>query len=130
LVKTSSMFKDVFTGNAAGTSLKSGVFNSSVNLDFLIQFLRKNANARILAEPQLNIADNETGKLFVGARVPFISGSLNTDVGGRNDTFQYRDVGIMLEVIPRLNSSNQVALRICTECSRFHEDERTLRPLY
>jgi type II secretion system protein D len=122
-IKTSTMFKDVFAGNVAGSSFHSGVFDSTMNLDFLIQFLRKNANAKILAEPQLNIADNETGKLFVGARVPFISGSLNTDVGGRNDTFQYRDVGIILEVIPRINSSNEVALKIRTESSSIRQGE-------
>jgi type II secretion system protein D len=123
-INTSTMFKDVFAGNAAGSSLRSGVFDSSLNMDFLIQFLRKTSDAKILAEPQLNISDNETGKLFVGAQVPFISGSLNTDVGGRNDTFQYRDVGIILEVVPRINSSNEVALRIRTESSSVREGEK------
>jgi general secretion pathway protein D len=55
--------------------------------------------------------------------VPFISGSLNTDVGGRNDTFQYRDVGIILEVIPRINSSNEVSLKIRTEASKIRPGE-------
>ncbi len=124
LIKTSTMFKDIFTAKTSGGStFRSGVFESTMNLDFLIQFLKKNIDAKILAEPQLNIADNETGKLFVGARVPFISGSLNTDVGGRNDTFQYRDVGIILEVIPRINSSNEVALKIRTESSKIREGE-------
>jgi type II secretion system protein D len=124
LIKTSTMFKDIFTAKTSGGStFRSGVFESTMNLDFLIQFLKKNIDAKILAEPQLNIADNETGKLFVGARVPFISGSLNTDVGGRNDTFQYRDVGIILEVIPRINSSNEVALKIRAESSKIREGE-------
>lgn len=124
LIQSSTLFKDVFTSKIAGNEvLRSGVFESSINMDFLVQFLRKNLNAKILAEPQLNIADNENGKLFVGARVPFISGSLNTDQGGRNDTFQYRDVGIILEVIPRINSSNEVALKIRTESSSIRNGE-------
>jgi general secretion pathway protein D len=48
---------------------------------------------------------------------------LNTDVGGRNDTFQYRDVGIILEVTPRINSSNEVALKIRAESSKIREGE-------
>jgi general secretion pathway protein D len=44
-------------------------------------------------------------------------------VGGRNDTFQYRDVGIILEVTPRINSSNEVALRIRTESSSIRNGE-------
>ena len=121
-VDTSTAFKKVFAGVPGAGSLKSGVFDSTLNVDVLIQFLRKNVNAKILAQPQINIADNELGKLFVGARVPFISGSLNTDQGGRNDTFQYRDVGIILEVTPRINSSNEVALRIRTESSSIRDE--------
>jgi type II secretion system protein D len=121
-IQTSTAFKDIFTSKIGGdTTFKSGIFDSTVNLDFLVQFLRKNTDAKILAEPQMNIADNEAGKLFVGARIPFISGSLNTDVGGRNDTFQYRDVGIILEVIPHINSSNEVAMKIHTESSSIRD---------
>jgi type II secretory pathway component GspD/PulD (secretin) len=42
------------------------VLASSLNMDFLIQFLRRTTDATVLAEPQINIRDNETGKLFVG----------------------------------------------------------------
>jgi type II secretion system protein D len=120
-ISTTTAFKDVFAGNLAGNSFHSGIFDSTVKLDFLVQFLKKTANAKILAEPQLNIADNETGKLFVGAQIPILTGSLNTDVGSRNDTFTYKDVGIILEVVPRINSSNEVALRIRTESSTLRD---------
>lgn len=116
-------FRRVFTGNNNSGSLKSGVFDASLNLDVLIQFLRKNTDATVMAEPQLNIADNELGKLFVGAQVPFISGSLNTDVGGRNDTFQYKDVGVILEVTPHINSSDEVALKVRVESSSIRNGE-------
>lgn len=118
---TSTAFKNVFTGSTALGSMRSGVFDSTMNLDILVQFLRKNANAKVLAEPQINISDNELGKLFVGAEIPFLSGSLNTDIGGRNDAYQYRDVGIILEVTPRINSSNEVDLRIRTESSSIRD---------
>lgn len=116
-------FRKVFTGNTGSGSLKSGVFDASMNLDVLVQFLRKNTDATVMAEPQLNIADNELGKLFVGAQVPFISGSLNTDVGGRNDTFQYKDVGVILEVTPHINSSDEVALKVRVESSSIRNGE-------
>jgi general secretion pathway protein D len=85
--------------------------------------MRKTTDSRVLAEPQISIADNELGKLFVGSQVPFISGSLNTDVGGRNDTFQYKDVGIILEVTPRINDASEVMLRIRAESSSIRSGE-------
>ena len=125
LFKTSTAFDDVFTGTAPGAgALRSGVFSSSINLDVLIQFLRKNANAKVLAEPQLNISDNELGKLFVGAQVPIQTGTLRTDVGGVSSAFVYRDVGIILEVTPRINSSNEVVLRIRAESSNIRPGQQ------
>ncbi|MDC0325320.1 hypothetical protein OAM01_01020 [bacterium] len=116
-------FTKVFSGSTTANALKTGVLDSTVNLDILVQFLRKNTDANVMAEPQINVADNELGKLFVGAQVPFISGSLNTREGGRNDSFQYRDVGIILEVTPHINNSEEVALKIRVESSNIRTGE-------
>src|SRR5690606_5751452 len=35
------------------TTLRSGVLDSTINLDVLVQFLRKNTDATVLAEPQI-----------------------------------------------------------------------------
>lgn len=67
--------------------------------------------------PQINIADNELGKLFVGQQVPFIDKSLSTDVGSLNQTFSYKDVGVILEVTPHINDTGDVALKIRAESS-------------
>jgi type II secretion system protein D len=116
-------FQRIFAGTGMPGALKTGVLDAGVNLDVLVQFLRKNTDATVLAEPQINVSDNELGKLFVGAQVPFISSSLNTDVGGRNDSFQYKDVGIILEVTPQINNDEDVALKIRAESSNIRSGE-------
>jgi general secretion pathway protein D len=88
-----------------------------INLDFLVQFLRKTTEASVLGEPQINVADNEVGKLFVGQQVPFIERSQSTDVGALNQTFSYKNVGVILEVTPHINTSGDVALKIRAESS-------------
>lgn len=102
---------------AALASIRSGVIDSSINLDFLVQFLRKNVGASVLAEPRISIEDNEVGKLFVGSQVPFISNSQNTQVGSLNQSFQYKEVGVILEVIPHININGDVSLNIRAESS-------------
>jgi general secretion pathway protein D len=99
------------------TQLRSGVFASTINIDYLIQFLKRTTKAKVLAEPQINIADNERGQLFVGQQVPFIDKSQTTDVGALTQTFQYKDVGVVLEVTPHINSTGDVALKIRAEAS-------------
>jgi type II secretory pathway component GspD/PulD (secretin) len=103
--------------------MRTGVVNANVNLDFLIQFLQKRTDARVRAEPRINVADNERGKLFVGSRIPFISNSLITDTGGKSDSFEYIDVGITLEVTPHINNRNQVDLKVRVEASQIRPGE-------
>ena len=99
------------------TAVRSGVINNTISMDFLVQFLKETTKATVLAEPQLNIRDNETGRLFVGQEVPVPQNSLNSSVGTTTSTYQYKDVGIVLEVTPHINSSGDVELKIHVESS-------------
>jgi type II secretion system protein D len=99
------------------TSLRSGVLDGTVSMDFLIQFLQQKADATVISEPQLTIADNDMGKLFVGQAVPIESGNVNPAIGGSSQTFYYRNVGVIVEVEPHINDSGDVSLRIRTESS-------------
>jgi general secretion pathway protein D len=99
------------------TTLRSGVLQSSISMDFLVQFLRRTTDAKVLAEPQINIRDNETGRLFVGQQVPIPQNTQVSSVGSQNTSFTYKDVGVVLEVTPHINSSGDVELRIHTESS-------------
>lgn len=111
---------------AALGSMRSGVLDASINMDILVQFLKKNVGATVLAEPQINIEDNEVGKLFVGSQVPFIDKSQSTDVGSLNQSFSYKDVGIILEVIPHINIAGDVALKIRVESSAIEPGQTLL----
>src|SRR5207248_3736524 len=62
-----------FGGGAGGPAaaviangLRLGALQGTFNLDFLVQFLKKTTDATVLAEPQINIEDNQTGRIFVG----------------------------------------------------------------
>ena len=102
------------------TSLRSGVLSSSISMDFLVQFLKEHTDATVLAEPQINIEDNELGKLFVGQQVPIIDNSVvspGTGTLNQSQTFSYKDVGVVLEVTPHINNTGDVALKIHAESS-------------
>ncbi len=98
-------------------NLRSGVLSSTINMDFLVQFLKSHTDATVLAAPQINIEDNETGKIFVGQQVPFIDNTVVQAQGGQNQSFTYKDVGVILEVTPHINASGDVSLKIHAESS-------------
>jgi general secretion pathway protein D len=99
------------------TALRSGVLGGSISMDFLVQFLRRNTDATVLAEPQINTADNKTGKLFVGKQVPVPNNTQVSSVGSQNTSITYKDVGVVLEVTPHINAAGNVELEIHTESS-------------
>ena len=53
----------------------------------------------------------------MGQQVPFIDKSQFTDVGAQNQSFTYKNVGVILEVTPHINTAGDVAMRIRTESS-------------
>lgn len=99
------------------TELRSGVLDSTISMDYLIQFLRTTTDATVLGNPQITISDNEMGKLFVGQEVPIPQNTTFSSVGSQNTSFVYKDVGVVLEVTPHINDTGDVQLRIHAESS-------------
>ncbi len=107
-------------------SLRSGVVGSTLNIDYLVQFMRKTTDATVLGEPSITIDNNETGKLFVGQQVPTPDNTQVSTAGSQNTSFKYKDVGVMLEVTPHINSAGDVQLKIHAESSTVVAGETVL----
>lgn len=90
-----------------------GVISAEVNLTVLLQLLIKNANASVMAHPQVTVNNNERGDIFLGESVPFPTGSVESAEGiSSRTTFEYRDVGTRLLITPQINKHGRVVLRI------------------
>lgn len=107
-------------------NLRSGVVSSTINIDYLVQFLRKNTDATVLGEPTITIDNNEMGKLFVGQEVPIPENTQVSSVGSQSTSFKYKDVGVVLEVTPHINTTGDVQLRIHAESSTVVPGETVL----
>ncbi|TVQ52963.1 MAG: hypothetical protein EA377_09060 [Phycisphaerales bacterium] len=90
-------------------------FNFSVNL--ALQALAQKTNVRILQEPRVFTADNQEAVFFDGQDIPFITNTVITDIGTVNESFEYRAVGVQLNVRPRITVERDVDLEINLELS-------------
>ncbi|NLD68990.1 MAG: type II secretion system secretin GspD [Limnobacter sp.] len=116
---------------AMGEGLNLGVVRGTVtvpgvgeilNLGFLARALETNADANILATPNLLTLDNEEARIIIGQNVPFITGQFtNTGAaaGAVNpfQTIERRDVGTTLHVKPTISESGTVRMQIFQEVS-------------
>lgn len=110
----------IATGTDLGvlSDLKSlGGFSTAVtggDYNFLIRALQNDGRLEVLSRPQILTADNKPANINVGQRVPIITGSQVTPLGGSANTIEYQDVGVNLQVTPRIGADGAVRMEIST----------------
>lgn len=95
----------------------TSVLDASLNVNVLIQAIAQKTNVRILQEPRVFTADNQEAYFFDGQDIPFITGSSTTDISGIVQNFEYRQVGVILNVRPRITVERDVDLEVNLEIS-------------
>lgn len=109
-----------------GSGVRSGVSSGlSIGLSrqdefgLLIQAFGQSTKARLLSTPSVTTLDNEAAEILVGQNVPFRTGSFSGQGGSQNPftTIERQDVGIKMNVVPRVNLGDVVQLEISQEVS-------------
>ena len=104
------------SGDATTTStLNLGQYSINV----IIEALETLTNARTIQEPRVFTADNEEAVFFSGREFPIATGSVDAAQGGLNTstTIDYRNVGVFLNVRPRITEEGAVDLDVSLELS-------------
>jgi general secretion pathway protein D len=98
-----------------------------INVPSILISLAKNAGeAQVLAQPQLRVTEGEKANLLIGDQVPIPVTSFNTGntIGGNVvpiTSFQYKDIGIKIEVEPRVHHNREITLDLKVEISNLGE---------
>ncbi|MFN7960406.1 MAG: cohesin domain-containing protein [Thermoanaerobaculia bacterium] len=97
---------------------------------FVYDFVKTNSDAQLLAKPQLRISEGEKAQLTIGDRVPIPVTSFNSGntVGGNIvpiTSFQYQDVGIKINLEPRVHHNKEVTLKVSVEVSNLSGQVQT-----
>jgi type II secretory pathway component GspD/PulD (secretin) len=86
----------------------------------VISSLATESKAKLLATPHILVADNREARIQVGQSVPIpTSETFGTPGVAPQRTIQYKDIGIILKVKPRINDGGLVSLDIVQEVSTF-----------
>ena len=93
---------------------------SRVDARVVLNALTSVTDVRIISAPQLFVRDNAQARLQVGDQVPIVTQqaiSVTDSDAPLVNTVEYRDTGVILEVIPHVNTSGSVILEIIQEVS-------------
>ena len=100
--------------------ISTGYLN--IDADILRAFVEFNAaennsDFNVLSAPHILTLDNEKAVINISDNVPFITSRLSDNTGSdvslaTSETFEYRDVGIVLEITPHISPDRMVRLEI------------------
>src|SRR5204863_824723 len=105
-------------------------FNPSENLALTIgtataNFLYNDTSTKIIQNPQVRAMDGQKASLKIGERVPVATGSFQPGIGGVginplvNTQFNYIDVGVNIDITPRIHGLDQVSLKVAMDVSNI-----------
>ncbi|MEN9362080.1 MAG: hypothetical protein RL095_3615 [Verrucomicrobiota bacterium] len=83
----------------------------------LLHAVDKDAKTELLFCPQILTSNGELAKIQVGKNVPYIASSSQTNGGNPTQDVQYKDVGVILSVTPRVSADRRVTLDLSQEIS-------------
>ncbi|MCP3979537.1 MAG: hypothetical protein GY716_09435 [bacterium] len=89
----------------------------------VINFLKSDSESRGIAKPQLRVSEGERAEILIGDRIPIPTTSFNTSqtVGGNIvpiTSFTYQNVGITVQIEPRVHHNKEVTLTVQVEVSQ------------
>src|ERR1039458_7556134 len=85
--------------------------------------LMTSADTKIIQNPQIRALDGQKASLKIGDRVPVATGSFQPGIGGVginplvNTQFQYLDVGVNIDITPRVHVGREVSLKLTMDVS-------------
>jgi type II secretory pathway component GspD/PulD (secretin) len=91
---------------------------SNESVSILIRALQQSRRLQVISRPQVQTLDNQPAFVQVGARVPFITSSNQTQFGIQNVT-TLENVGILLGVTPRTSPDGLIVMEINAEKSEL-----------
>ncbi len=88
-----------------------------------LNLLLSDGSARLLQNPEVRASDGQPAKLRIGERIPIATGSFQPGIGGVginplvNTQFQYTDVGVILEITPKVHAEREISMKVVVEVS-------------
>jgi general secretion pathway protein D len=104
------------------SSINLADFVVSLPNNLFVKFMQTDTNTKILASPRLRAAEGKKATLRIGREVPVPVTTFQATTTGQGTfspatSFQYRNVGVNLDITPRVAASGDITLELNAEFS-------------
>ncbi len=90
---------------------------ASDSFNLLVRALAVQSRLDVLSRPQIMTLDNQTSLINVGKEIPIVTGTTVTATGLVTQNIDRRQVGVILQVTPKIGPDGQILMRIIPEIS-------------
>ena len=115
---------DPFVGGAfeeaLGPTITFGLLDT-LDASLILNILRTNVGAKLLANPRILVLDNETASFEIISEIPYTEQS-STSEGGAMTSIKFKPVGVKLKVTPHVTREGMVRLHIIPEFGVVSEE--------
>ncbi len=98
----------------------------------MVQAYKTDSDVSILSTPQLMTLDNEEAEINVGSNVPYITRQDSTSTTAaypvNYNTYEYKDVGVILTITPHINVEDFIRLKISQQVTKVTSDPKSATP--
>ncbi len=118
---------DFVSGDSEGLSIGTWKgTGSNVQIGTILHALEKKSGVNILSTPCITTSNHHKAKIIVGENMPFVTQSRITETTDLITptvikSFEYKDVGIILEITPHISQGGLVRLEIDSEFTKLIE---------
>jgi type IV pilus assembly protein PilQ len=116
-----SKFSAPTTKTAATTDgiLRFGLITDRLDIDAQLRAEQEITEARLLANPRILVLDNETANFNIVTQHPYVERTISE--GTVTETVKFKDVGVKLQVQPKITRDGMLRLHIVPEFGVFVE---------
>jgi general secretion pathway protein D len=93
---------------------------TDINTEIAINLAASDSNVRLLSTPVIITTDNTEARLAVGEQRPIVTStsSFANSSGTQSSNYEYKDIGINLTVIPRINPQRVVVMEVLQQADQ------------
>jgi general secretion pathway protein D len=113
-----SLLPASITDSGSTSTLSGGIraFTFNRDIDTIFNLIASEGETEILSTPHLLVRDEQTASIQVGSSEPISTGETSGS-GISTSQIQYRDIGKILTVTPRIGENNMITLDVTQEIS-------------
>lgn len=101
-----------FNPGSLATTTGLNLYGRFNNFNVVLNALQTDSNFKVLSRPTIFTANNRKGTISSGQRIAVPTSTFNSGTTGTSTNIEYQNVYLTLEVVPLVNSENEITLEI------------------